>query len=80
MTLRLNQVRHEVDYDGTARLKLNYIQGREEANVTVTMSVNDGISAKCETLDADSLMDEILLEEHAAEFAEEHGSAFGEVK
>jgi len=80
MTLRLNNVRHEVDYDATVRMTLNYIQGSEEATVTVTMSVNDGINAECETLDADSLMDEILLEEHAAEFAEKHGSAFGEVK
>lgn len=78
MTLRLNNVRHEVDYDGTDRYDLHYIQGREEARVTVTVS-DDEATAECETLEADSLMDEILLEEHAEDFAEEHGSAFGEI-
>jgi len=79
MTLRLNNVRHEVDYDGTHRFQLTYIQGREEARVTAKLNEDGTAEAECETLDADSLMDEIVLEEHAHHFAEEHGRAFGEV-
>lgn len=79
MTLRLNNVRHAVDYDGTERFEIDYIQGRYEAHVTATKHTDGTVEASCHELPADSVMDEIVIEEHAEEFVSEHGSAFGEV-
>lgn len=78
--LRLRTVDYEIDYDGTSRFTLYYVRGRAEAHVDVEMSINDGITAECRELTASHPMDELVLEEHAEEFVQEHGGGFGRVE
>lgn len=81
MTLRLNQVRHAVDYDGSSQFELNYIAGDREVNVDARASINDGIEVTVNR-EAVTETDEALHEavrEHAEEFVSEHGTGFGEV-
>jgi len=79
-TLQLRSADYALDHDGTHRITLFYVQGNAEAYVDVEMSINDGITASCRELTASHPMDEIVLEEHAEEWAEEHGGALGRVE
>jgi len=81
MTLRLNQARHEVDYDGSTTFHLNYIAGSREVNAEVRVSINDGTEVTIHR-EAETETDEKLhaaVREHAEEFVSEAGSVFGEV-
>ena len=78
-TTRLTQAKAYRNTDQMATYELHYIRGGDEASVRVT-DTGDEVAATCRELPADSHMDEIVLEEHAEQWAREHGRAMGNIE
>lgn len=79
-TLELRSVSVETGHDGSRYYTLNFVRGRHEATVEVEdNAADDSVVAVCRELWADSVLDEIVLEEAAEYWVRNHADVLGAI-